>query len=128
MAAPDPVEFVARLRRVLGEVARAGLHEPHFGGREWDYVKECLDTGWISSVGSRVADFEELLSQFLDGRPAVACVNGTAALRVALELAGVGRGEEVLVPTLTFVATANAVSHLGAVAHFVDSSESTLGM
>ena len=127
-ANPDPGEFVARLRAALGGIARAELHEPHFGGREWTYVKECLDTGWISSAGSRVGQFEERLSNLLEGRPVVASVNGTAALRVALELAGVGRDEEVLIPALTFVATANAVSHLGAVAHLIDSGESTLGV
>jgi perosamine synthetase len=128
MTSPDPVAFVGRLRKALGGIAKAQLHEPHFGGREWDYVKECLDTGWISSVGSRVGHFEEMLSHLVDGRPVVACVNGTAALRVALELAGVGRDDEVLMPALTFVATANSVSHLGAVAHFIDSSEATLGV
>jgi perosamine synthetase len=128
MTAPDPTAFVARLRQALGGGASAQLHEPYFGGREWEYVKECLDTGWISSVGSRVGHFEELLSQHVDGRRAVACVNGTAALRVALELAGVGRDDEVLIPALTFVATANSVSHLGAISHFVDSSEATLGL
>jgi perosamine synthetase len=75
-----------------------------------------------------VGHFEDMLSQLVDRRPVVACVNGTAALRIALELAGVGRDDEVLIPALTFVATANSVSHLGAVAHFVDSSEATLGV
>jgi len=125
---PDPLTFVARLREALGGIAKAQLHEPHFGGREWDYVKDCLDTGWISSVGSRVSQFERMLSHHVDGRPVVACVNGTAALRVALELAGVGPNDEVLIPALTFVATANSVSHLGAIAHFIDSSETTLGV
>jgi perosamine synthetase len=124
---PDPEHFVACLRAAVSPFPRAELHEPHFGGREWQYVKECLDTGWVSSAGSRVREFEELLGRLI-GRPAVACVNGTAALRVALALAGVGRDEEVLVPALTFVATANAVAHLGALPHFVDSSETTLGI
>lgn len=128
MTSPDPTAFVATLRAALGEPFQAQLHQPHFGGREWEYVKECLDTGWISSVGSRVGDFEQMLSKHLDGRPTVACVNGTAALRVALEFAGVGRGDEVLLPALTFVATANSASHLGAVPHFIDSSEATLGV
>jgi perosamine synthetase len=124
---PDPDHFVACLRAALSPATRAELHEPHFGGREWSYVKECLDSGWISSAGARVREFEELLGTFI-GRPAVACVNGTAALRMALALAGVAAGEEVLIPALTFVATANAVAHLGAVPHFLDSSEATLGI
>lgn len=125
---PDPLVFVERLRQALGGIAKAQLHEPLFDGREWEYVKDCLDTGWVSSVGRRVDQFEEMLSEQVEGRPVVACVNGTAALSVALELAGVMRDDEVLIPTLTFVATANAVSHLGAVAHFVDSSAATLGI
>jgi perosamine synthetase len=104
------------------------LHEPHFAGNEWDYVKECLDTGWVSSVGKFVDRFEADLAAFTGAKHAVAVVNGTAALQVALRLAGVQPGDEVLVPALTFVATASAVVYCGAVPHFVDSEDRTLGL
>ncbi|MHB1530118.1 MAG: LegC family aminotransferase [Acidiferrobacteraceae bacterium] len=104
------------------------LHEPAFLGNEWAYVKECLDTGWVSSVGKFVDRFEADLAEFTGSGYAVAVVNGTAALHVCLKLAGVRRDDEVLVPTLTFVAVANAISYCGAVPHFVDSSEITLGL
>ncbi|MBS4096043.1 MAG: LegC family aminotransferase [Sulfuricella sp.] len=104
------------------------LHEPHFSGNEWAYVKECLDTGWVSSVGQFVDRFEQQLADYTGVKRVVAVVNGTAALHVCLKLAGVEEGDEVLVPTLTFVATANAVSYCGAVPHFVDSEQATLGL
>ncbi|ATF15924.1 LegC family aminotransferase [Brevibacillus sp. HB1.4B] len=104
------------------------LHEPSFLGNEWAYVKDCLDTGWVSSVGKYVDQFEDMLKDYTGVKHAVAVVNGTAALHISLMLTGVEQGDEVLVPTLTFIATANAVSYCGAVPHFVDSSELTLGM
>lgn len=105
-----------------------GLHEPLFEGHEWDYVKECLDTGWVSSVGKYVDQFERRLEVFTGVNHAVATVNGTAALHVCLQLAGVQAGDEVLIPALTFIATANAVAYCGAIPHFVDSEETSLGM
>lgn len=104
------------------------LHEPNFRGNEWIYVKECLDTGWVSSVGKFVDRFEEDLAAYTGVKRAIAVVNGTAALHICLLLAGVEPGDEVLVPALTFIATANAVSYCGAVPHFIDSEESTLGV
>ena len=105
-----------------------GLHEPYFGGNEWLYLKECLDTGWVSSAGQFVDQFEQQLSEHTGASYAVAVVNGTAALHICLKLAGVSQGDEVLVPALTFVATANAVVYCGAIPHFVDSEEKTLGL
>lgn len=104
------------------------LHEPRFAGNEWTYLKECLDSTFVSSVGRFVDRFEADLAAFTGARHAVAVVNGTAALHVALLLAGVEAGDEVLVPALTFVATANAVAYCGATCHFVDSEERTLGV
>ena len=123
-------QIVATLRGVLDpeEGAFVSLHEPVFDGNEWAYVKECLDTGWVSSAGKYVDRFEADLAAYTGARRAVAVVNGTAALHIALMLAGVERGDEVLVPALTFVATANAVAYCGAVPHFVDSEEATLGL
>lgn len=125
----DPTRIVAVLRQlVAGGDARVPLHEPRFAGHEWDYVKNCLDEGWVSSVGAYVDRFEAELADLCGVRHGVATVNGTAALHVALLVAGVRPDDEVLVPALTFVATANAVMYLGAMPHFVDSDERTLGL
>ncbi len=104
------------------------LHEPEFAGNEWRYLKECIDSGWVSSVGAFVDRFESMLCEITGMRFAVATVNGTAALQVCLRVVGVEPGDEVLVPALTFVATANAVSYLGAQPHFVDSEPVALGV
>lgn len=104
------------------------LHEPTFDALELGYVTDCIQSGWVSSVGKYVDQFERDLADYVGVRRAVAVVNGTAALHIALKLAGVGANDEVLMPALTFVATANAISYLQAVPHFVDVSERTLGM
>jgi perosamine synthetase len=110
------------------ERERVGLHEPTFAGNEWKYVKECLDTGWVSSVGKFVDLFEQQLAEYTGVKRAVAVVNGTAALHIALKLVDVRPQDEVFVPSLTFIATTNAVTYCGAVPHFVDSEEKTLGL
>lgn len=99
------------------------LSVPNLKGNEWTYVKECLDTSWVSSAGPFVERFEEQLCRFVGAKHAVACVNGTSALQIALQVAGVQAGDEVIVPTLTFIATINAVKYLGAVPVFMDSDE-----
>ena len=105
------------------------LHEPDFRGTEaWAYVKDCLDTGWVSTAGQWVSRFEQQLTTATGAAHAVAVTNGTVALRLALHLVGVGSGDEVLLPPLSFVATANAVAHLGAVPHFIDIEPTTLAM
>ena len=127
----DQSSLVRRIVEAIHAVVGPGpvsLHEPIFAGNEWKYVKECLDTGWVSSVGKFVDRFEADLAAYTGAKHAVAVVNGTAALHVALQLAGVRRGDEVLIPALTFVATANAVTYCGATPHFVDSEERTLGL
>lgn len=116
------------LRQVLPDGETHPLHVPSFEGNEWTYVKECLDTGWVSSAGAFVDRFERQLEEVTGIPHAVAVVNGTAALHVALHLAGVRPGDEVVVPALTFVATANAVSYCGAIPHFADSERETLGI
>jgi perosamine synthetase len=120
-------QSVAAVRSVVGAQPVA-LHEPRFAGREWQYVKECIDSTFVSSVGRFVDLFEAQLAAYTGARHAVAVVNGTAALHVALRLAGVIPGDEVLVPALTFIATANAVSYCGATPHFVDSEAVSLGV
>lgn len=120
---------VAALRSVLPPGnSFVPLHEPSFRGNEWTYVKECLDTGWVSSVGKFVDRFEEELAAYTGVKKAIAVVNGTAALHICLLLAGVRAGDEVLIPALTFIATANAVSYCNAFPHFIDCEESTLGV
>lgn len=119
--------ILAALKSVVGPGPIA-LHEPTFIGNEWEYVRECLDSTFVSSVGTFVDQFEAEIAGYTGAQHAVAVVNGTAALHVALLLAGVQNGDEVLVPTLTFVATANAVAYCGAIPHFVDSDDHSLGM
>ena len=99
------------------------LHEPLISGNEWKYLKECLDTEWVSSAGKYVDLFEEKIAEYTGARYAVACVNGTSALQVSLRLAGVQRGDEVIVPTLTFIAPVNAVAYNGAEPVFMDADD-----
>jgi aminotransferase in exopolysaccharide biosynthesis len=120
-------QVVSAIRAVVGS-GPAPLHEPSFAGHEWLYLKECLDSTFVSSVGKFVDRFEAELAAYTGAKHAVAVVNGTAALHVALKLAGVKADDEVLVPALTFIATANAVTYCGAVPHFVDSEHRTFGV
>ena len=99
------------------------LCEPCLQGNEWRYVKECLDSTWISSAGKFVSLFEKNICQFTGATYAVACVNGTAALQVALRVVGVEAGDEVLVSTLTFIAPVNAIQYLHATPVFMDCDE-----
>ncbi len=96
------------------------LSVPEIRGNELKYVKECLDTGWVSSVGPFVERFERDVAAFVRTRFAVAAVNGTAALHIALLVAGVKPGDEVLVSALTFIAPANAIRYAGAWPVFID--------
>jgi len=120
-------EIVVAIRSVVG-AGPVALHEPSFNGNEWLYLKECLDSTFVSSVGKFVDRFEDDLAKFTGAKHAVAVVNGTAALHIALKLAGVQADDEVLVPALTFIATTNAVTYCNATPHFVDSEVSTLGV
>ena len=122
-----PDLIVSAIHSVVG-MGPVGLHEPTFAGNEWLYVKECLDSTFVSSVGKFVNRFEEDLATYTGSKHVVAVVNGTAALHIALLLAGVKANDEVLVPALTFIATANAISYCGSTPHFVDSEDATLGI
>jgi perosamine synthetase len=122
-------EILKRIKKILpSDQDHYALHEPCFRGNEWNYVKECIDSGWVSSVGTFVDRFEKNLMEFTGVKRAVAVVNGTAALHICLKLVGVEPGQEVLLPTMTFVATANAVTYCGAIPHFIDCDEKTLGV
>ena len=120
-------QVVTAIRSVVGP-RPAVLHEPSFIGNEWLYLKECLDSTFVSTVGKFVDRFELDLANFTGAKHAVAVVNGTAALHIALKLAGVKAGDEVLIPALTFIATANAVTYCNATPHFIDSEVHTLGV
>jgi len=120
-------EIISAIRKTVGNGSVA-LHEPSFNGNEWLYLKECLDSTFVSSVGKFVDNFERNLSEYTGAKYAICVVNGTAALHIALKLAGVKANDEVLIPALTFVATANSVEYCGASPHFVDSEENTLGI
>lgn len=121
-----------RLERIMRDDLRlqgqVPLHSPVFAGREWDYVKECLDTGWVSSVGAYVDRFEAAMAARAGTRYAIATTNGTAALHASLHALGVTRGDLVICPTLTFVATANAIAYCGASPLLADSEAKTLGL
>lgn len=124
----DLVEGFARVIMDVTGPQAGGLHEPLFNGNEKKYLAECIDSGYVSSVGSFVTAFEESVRDFVGAKYAVALVNGTTALHLALLSVGVRPGDEVMLPALSFVATANSVSHAGGVAHFVDVDEETWGI
>jgi len=122
-------EFLDAARVVLGSPRPAlALHEPEFSDLESTFVQDCLNSTFVSTVGKYVGEFESALSTYTGAPHVIAVVNGTAALELAVRLAGVKAGDEVLVPGLTFVGTANAVSIAGAIPHFVDSGASTPGI
>ena len=124
-----PEVFVDALRKALPDAKLpVGLHDPHFAGNEWTYVKECLDTGWVSYNGAFVSRLESMLVDLTGAGACAAVVSGTVAIEMALRIVGVGPGDEVLSPTLTFIATNNAIAHVGAVPHFVDSEAGSLGV
>ena len=120
-------QIMITLQEILGERSVA-LHEPQFLGNEKIYVEDCIRSTFVSSVGEYVDRFESLICEFTGAKYAVATVNGTSALHISLILSDVQLDDEVLVPSLTFVATANAVKYAGATPHFIESEHETLGV
>lgn len=110
------------------DAQRIALHEPNFKGNEWQYVKDCLDTGWVSTVGQYVDKFEHDLAEYTGAAHAIATTNCTAALHVCYLLAGIQPGDEVLVPTVTFIGTINPLLYCGATPHFIDADARSLGI
>ena len=104
------------------------LHEPRFNDKEIKNLKNCIESTFVSTVGQYVNQFEDEIANYTNSKRAIAVINGTSALHIALKLSGVGEGEEVICSPLTFVATANAISYLNAIPHFVDCNEKTLGI
>lgn len=104
------------------------LHDPRFIGNEKKYMAECIDSNFVSSVGEFVGRFEKMCADYSGAKYAVAAMNGTAALHIALMLSGVERGDEVITQALTFIATANAISYTGANPVFIDVDRDTMGL
>ncbi len=96
------------------------LSVPYLNGNEWKYVKDCLDTGWISSAGSYVTQFEEQIASFVGAKYGIACMNGTVGLHIAQLLAGVTSEDYVIAPNVTFIATLNAIKYTGASPILID--------
>jgi len=129
----NPQSLQERIRSNLSEVFlnkenQLGLHEPRFNRVDEEYLLNCIKSGWVSSAGPYIKNFEDKISKISGTKHCIAVVNGTCGLQMALNVAGVSAGDEVLVPSLTFVATANAISHLGAIPHFIEASRNTLGI
>ncbi|HCE45636.1 MAG TPA: LegC family aminotransferase [Lentisphaeria bacterium] len=120
--------IVGFIRNIYGGRENIPLHEPCFSGREKKYVSDTIDTSFVSSVGEYVNRFERDTAAFCGAKFAVATVNGTAALHIALKLSGTKANDEVLTQPLTFVATANAISYTGALPVFIDVDRDTLGL
>jgi dTDP-4-amino-4,6-dideoxygalactose transaminase len=123
-----PAEAAVAEAPVAPAVDRIPLAEPTIGGNAARYLQECIDTNFVSSVGPFVERFETEFAAAVGSRYAVACASGTAAIHLALRALGVGPGDEVLVPTLTFVASANPVVYVGATPVFVDAEAATFNL
>jgi perosamine synthetase len=120
-------KIVNIVKKILGK-GRHPLHEPYFCGNEWNYVKKTLDENYVSSIGSFVNKFEDQIKKFTKSKYVIPVVNGTEALHLSLVACGVKSNDEVLVPTITFVGTANSIIYSGAIPHFIDSEFETLGI
>lgn len=121
-------EIVDFIRITFGGKEIVPLHAPCFVGNEKKYLEECIDTTFVSSVGKFVDRFESMMAEYTGAARAVVCVNGTSAIHMALLLAGVERGDEVITQPLTFIATCNALSYCGAHPVFIDVDTDTLGL
>jgi perosamine synthetase len=117
-------------RRIYSSIQRkkAYLHEPIFDKNEIEILKKCINSGYVSTSGNFVEKFEKKITKLTKSKYAVAVVNGTAALEIALKVSDIKLGDEVLVPSITFVGTANAVSLVNAIPHFIDSDLNNLGI
>lgn len=116
------------IRELYPDKERIGLHEPVFLGKEKDYLADCIDSTFVSYVGEYVNRFEQSVQDYTGSPFAKAIINGTSALHLALTIAGTQREDIVITQSMTFVATANAISYCGAIPYFLDVSEETLGM
>jgi perosamine synthetase len=124
---PLPNDIIKSIRKVVGK-KKHNLHEPLFCGNEIEYLKKTIITNLVSSIGPFVKKFENQITRFTRSKYAVSVVNGTEALHLSLVVCGIKNDDEVLVPTITFAGTANAIVYSGAIPHFVDSEFETLGI
>lgn len=123
------INLIKETLYLKGNYPKINLHEPSFRDTNaLKYIKDCLDKGWVSTAGVWVDEFEKKICQFTGSKYAVAVTNGTVGLRLSLHCIGVERGDEVITSPLTFIATANAISHLGATPHFVDIDSRNLSL
>jgi aminotransferase in exopolysaccharide biosynthesis len=120
--------IVSFIRELYSSIGQIPLHEPYFTGNELKYVKDCIDSTYVSSVGRYVDRFEDMIRDYTGTKHAIATVNGTAALHTALQLSGVRSGDLVITQPLTFIATCNAISYCGAEPVFIDIDRITLGL
>jgi perosamine synthetase len=121
------MDFIAESRRIFGPEF-IPLHRPVFEGNERQYLLQCIDSNFVSSVGTLVTEFEKKVSEYVGVKHAIATVNGTAALHVAIKLAGVKFGDEVISQALTFIATCNAITYAGGKPLFIDVDLDTMGL
>ena len=119
--------FVSLVKSIYGPEF-VPLHRPIFAGSEKQYLIDCIDSNFVSSVGEKVTEFEREIADFTGSKYSIATVNGTSALHICLHLAGVGCGDEVITQALTFVATGNAISYCGANPIFIDVDKDTMGL
>ena len=120
-------DIIKSVKKVVGK-KKHHLHEPFFCGNEIKYLKKTITTNLVSSVGPFVKKFEDQITKFTKSKYTISVVNGTEALHLSLLACGVSSNDEVLVPTITFAGTANAIAYSGAIPHFVDSEFETLGV
>jgi hypothetical protein len=121
-------EIVDFIHQLYGSEVIIPLHTPKFAGNEKKYLNECIDSTYVSSVGKFVDRFEEMMEQYTGAKKAVVCVNGTNALHMAMMLVGVEKDDEVITQALTFIATCNAISYIGAHPVFIDVDRDTMGL
>ena len=127
------LEIIKVLNQTIGALrfhhkSNIYLHEPDIKKEDWKFVKECLSRNFVSSVGNYVTEFEETLKKFTKAKYVIATVNGTSAIHLALVVMGANENDEVILPSLNFVAAANAVRYCNAIPHFVEVEEETLGI
>ena len=122
-----PEKIIFAIKSVIGREC-SSIHEPTLKGSELVYLKKCIKTNYVSSVGPYVKKFENKISKYTKSKYSIATVNGTSALHIALMVAGIKPKDEVLIPSLNFIASANATIYCNAVPHFIDVEKKTLGV
>ena len=121
-------ETISFIKRLFPNQEFVPLHAPCFIGNEKEYLNDCIDSTFVSSVGKYVDKFEDVVAVYTGAKRAVVCVNGTNAIHLALLLVGVEQNDEVLTQPLTFIATCNAISYCGAHPVFIDVDRETMGL